>query len=141
MELLAAAWGDFPDSAPCSAQVKFYRHECAMSAGRTRSVPLQDVKVTSQEVLVNWNKGDPRILTRPEAEELATRQAVELDVVLAGKFSFTWKNGKCGKCGLTVMSREGVFRDARPREGLTQDDLASFAGTLQVKVSQREIAD
>lgn len=141
-KLLAISWEDFPDAAPCSARVRFYRHECSAVSGRTRSIALQECVVTSQEILVTWDGDRLLVLSAAEAESLvASGKPVETEVILAGKFTFTWKHGMCDRCRLMVLSREGSFRDARPRPALTQDDLASLTGGAVRKLVAREVAD
>lgn len=135
-KLLAASLIDFPDSAPCSPHVYRYRHPCPEVAGRTRSIALQDVIVSSPEIWVSWNGDDVQVITRGEAEALvAAGTAVEFETVLAGKFEFTWKNGRCDKCGLRAISREGEFSDARPVHGMQQEDLATFTQGMQTRVT------
>jgi hypothetical protein len=123
---LAVAWADFPDSAPCSAQVSFFRHECPVVKGRTRAIRLDDVTLASPEIWVCWNEGGLALeaLFPSEAQQrLDSGIVAEYEVILAGKFSFTYKSGKCGHCGMTAMSREGVLKDARPGGKIRQDDL------------------
>ncbi len=123
---LGAALLDFPDSAPCSAQVSFFRHPCEAVKGRTRAIRLADVTITSPEIWVCWDEdaGELRALTPQEAQERLDDGAVaEYETILAGKFSFTWKRGKCGHCDLIALSREGVFADARPAGKVRQGDL------------------
>lgn len=125
--LLVAAVADHPYSAPCSALAEYYRHECVRE-GRTRSVRLADISLTSPELWVTWDGDGLRVIGRDEAEQLvADGEPVEFEAVLAGKFSFTWKMGSCNLCHLTAISREGVFRDARPLLSARQDDLATFS--------------
>lgn len=133
-EVLAAALMDFPDSAPCSAQAEYFRHGCNRG-GRTRSVHLEDITLTSPELWVTWaDGGGLRVISRAEAEtRVAGGEAVEFETVLAGKFSFTWKKGSCPSCHLTAISREGVFRDARPLGSSRQDDLAVFSQGMLVR--------
>lgn len=115
-QVLAVSLLDHPDSAPCSYRVKFFRHECAVE-GRTRSVRLEDMTLTSPEMLVSIRGGELAVIEAALAERLVSYgMPVEYEVILAGKFSFSWKYGECGRCGLTVMSREGVLKDERPRQ-------------------------
>jgi hypothetical protein len=124
--VLEVAWADFPDCTPCSAQVSFFRHECPAVKGRTRAVQLKDMTLISPEIWVCWNEG---VLVAiggvPEAQQrLADGIVDEYEQVLAGKFSFTWKQGKCSHCQLPVMSREGVLKDNRATVKIEQGDLA-----------------
>jgi hypothetical protein len=133
---LATALADFPDSAPCSALARFYRHECAKQEGRTRSIPLNAVTLHSPEIWVTWHAGDDTapaspawvVISREDAEDLvAAGDPVEVEQVLAEKFNFTWTQGLCAKCGQRVLSREGVLRDARPGKASPPGDLAAFS--------------
>ncbi len=125
--LLATSLLENPDSAACSPHVLFFRHECSAVRGRTRAIQLEDVILTSPELWVTWDGDSLMAISRQEATDLATGgQPVETEIILAGKFTFTWKRGKCAKCGLEVMSREGAFKDARPGKKWSQEDLASL---------------
>jgi hypothetical protein len=138
--LLAIAWQGSPDSMPCSAQVSFFRHECPKVEGRTRAIRLEDVTVASPEIWVCWNEDTEELeaLTPQDAQSrLDGGAVVEYEQILAGKFAFTWKQGKCGRCGAVAMSREGVLSDARPGPKLRQADLSNAAGPTIV-VQKRE---
>lgn len=128
---LAAALLDCPGSAPCDPLARFYRHECPEQEGRTRSIQLSPVTITSPEIWVTWVKkpgegqaeGSWTAISQEEAANLVSLgKAVEAEQVLAGKFSFTWKKGRCARCGMTVISREGILRDARPVRAEVQGD-------------------
>lgn len=123
---MAAALLDFPDSAPCSAQVAFYRHPCKMVKGRTRAIQLKDMMLISPEIWVCWHDDTEsyEALSAVEAQvRLNAGVVAEYETVLAGKFTYAWKQGKCGHCDLIAISREGVFKDARPAAKLPQNDL------------------
>jgi hypothetical protein len=126
---LAEAWLMFPKAVPCSAQVRFFRHECPVVKGRTRAIRLDDRTLTSPEIWVCWTGSELEAISQSEAQQrLADGIVAEYEQVLAGKFSFTWKAGRCGHCELTAMSREGVLEDARPVQADAQGDLASSVG-------------
>jgi hypothetical protein len=123
--VFAAAWALFPASAECSPQVRFFRHECPAVKGRTRAVRLEDMTLTSPEIWVYWNGTALEAVSPQQAQQrLADGVVVEYEQVLAGKFSFTWKQGKCRHCGLSVISREGVLKDVRAAPKIEQGDLA-----------------
>ena len=137
---LALSLASFPDSVPCSPYVSYFRHECPAVKGRTRSVILEDITLASPQILVTWGGEDYEVISADEAEAaVAAGHPVEAEVILAGKFTFSWVRGKCGKCGLVVMSREGVFRDARPDKGEAQADLASLTGVNKLVVRKGEM--
>jgi hypothetical protein len=124
------------ESAACSPQVRYFRHECPRQEGRTRSISLGETVLTSPETWVTW-KGDALgVISREEAERLvAADTPVEFETVLAGKFSFTFKTGRCPKCRLQVVSAEGVLRDARPVLSSQQGDLATFTQGMNGRVT------
>lgn len=126
---LAEAWRAFPDAAPCDPRLRFFRHQCSARTGRTRSVALAEETETSAEAWVGWKDGALAVLD-PDAvrAQVAAGEAVEFEVVLAGKFNFTWRRGTCPKCELRVMSRDGTLREARVRTA-PQADLAVLSGT------------
>jgi hypothetical protein len=129
-QVLAVAWTDFPDCAPCSPQVSFFRHECSAAKGRTRAVLLRDMTLVSPEIWVSWENDKLMCRSPREAQQRMEEGVVaEYETVLAGKFEFTWKQGKCGRCQLTVLSREGVLKDARPAFKIKQGDLAAYGGS------------
>lgn len=138
--LLAISLLENPDSAACSPHVAFFRHECSAVRGRTRAIALEDVTLTSPEIWVTWDGDALTVISKEEALCLAVEgQPVETEIILAGKFTFTWKRGKCARCALEVMSREGSFRDARPGKARTQEDLASLtAGYKDINPKGRE---
>jgi len=140
--VLAASLLDFPDSAPCSVRARFYRHECSAVKGRTRAIRLDDRMLASPEIWVTAGEdGNLEALFQDEAQRRLELGAVaEYQQVLAGKFTFTWKHGKCGHCGLAAISREGVLADARPATVVHQDDLASPAVPAGgIKALKREV--
>jgi hypothetical protein len=121
--LLAEAWRIAPDSAPCSEKVAFFRHPCKQVKGRTRAIRLEDVTVTSPEIWVCWTDDVLEALTPAQAQlRLEIGEVAEYEQVLAGKFTFTWKRGRCGHCNLRAMSREGELKDMRPGRKIAQDD-------------------
>lgn len=129
--VLAAALLDFPESVPCSGQIRFFRHECPTVKGRTRAVRLDDMTLLSPEIWVGCGEdaGEAQAFTPVEAaQRLEAGMVAEYEQVLAGKFSFTWKAGKCGHCGMMVTSREGVLKDVRLAPKIRQDNLSDPVG-------------
>jgi hypothetical protein len=141
--LLAAAWTDWPDSMPCSEKISFFRHPCEAVKGRTRAIRLEDMVVSSPEIWVCWDEGSEVLeAMAPETAQgrLDAGVVAEYEQILAGKFTFTWKQGKCGHCHRMALSREGELKDARPGAKLTQGDLGSPASLpIDVTVFKREV--
>jgi len=129
---LAISLAESPEYAPCDPTISFFRHDCEAEEGRTRSIQLFDVTLCSPELWVTWSGEELFVIAQDRAASLvAEGTPVEAEVILAGKFSFTWKRGTCRNCGLVAISPDGLFRDARPRKGLSQDDLASMTGGVR----------
>jgi hypothetical protein len=141
--LLGTAWSDSPDSMPCSEKISFFRHPCPEVQGRTRAIRLEDMTVTSPEIWVCWNEDSEELeaLTPGEAQKrLDTGVVAEYEQILAGKFSYTWKRGKCGHCHQVAMSRAGELKDARRSVKETQTDLGAQASQpIDITVFNREV--
>jgi hypothetical protein len=117
--------------------VQFYRHECPEQQGRTRSFPLKDLTYTSPELWVTWADGEMRVISPQEAEDLvAAGEVVEFETVLAGQFSFTWKQGECRFCHLVAVSTDSILKDARPLKAALSGDLASFTQEQSFRVTK-----
>lgn len=136
-QALNAVRAEHPDAAPTSESVRYYRHECSAVKGRTRAILLEDRTLTSPEIWVTWTGTQLRVISQEEAQQIVRRgDPLEFETVLAGKFSYTWKYGKCHSCYLEVLSRDGVFKDARPLPAMQQEDLAIFTGGMENRATR-----
>lgn len=111
-----------PSAAECPAVVAVWRHKCPAQEGRTRPVQLHREEWVNPEVWVTWggsafadnplNASGWKAMWRYQAEELLQQGiTAEYQVIVMGRFSFTWVHGVCRKCELAVRSRDGIFAE------------------------------
>ena len=92
--------------------VRHIRHLCPGIAGRSVSFDYAEVYVTSPALMVS-NKLKVQVLDQELAENSPPRKVDA--VILAGRFGYVYREGRCAGCGHTARSLTGRVVDGIER--------------------------
>lgn len=126
----------------CPSVLSVWRHECPLQEGRTRPIRLDSVRWINPEIWVAWSFNRTEQIDRAIAEQwdkhalqalilenghfealwpaeaerrMQAGTVAEYEVIIGGRFSFSWRHGQCRKCHMHIRSRDGLLGENAPR--------------------------